>query len=126
VSNIRTSHLKSLGSYLQPLDTHKETGSCIDTVNKVKSNSQLAVSRNAFDFGEVPFFVAEWANASGLQPTLDTVQMKHMTTVSEGNGQAVVIGWRRVGLILDGRLIERVAANSALPGNRNGTTMEDI
>jgi hypothetical protein len=40
--------------------------------------------------------------------------VKYVSTVAKGNAQAIVVGWRGVGLVLNRGFIERIAANGAL------------
>jgi len=49
------------------------------------SNSELTVTGNAFDLSEVPFLVAQRTYTSSLQPTLNTIEMKNVTTITEGD-----------------------------------------
>lgn len=42
--------------------------------------------------------VTERADRPGLQPSLDTIQVKHVATAPERDGQAVLVVWRRVRL----------------------------
>ena len=46
-------------------------------------------------------------------PALDAVEMEDVAAIAEGNGQTIVVGRGRVGLILDGGLVEGVAADGA-------------
>jgi hypothetical protein len=55
-------------------------------------NSQLSITRNAFNFGKVPFLVAQWTNTARFEPTLNTVEMKNVSTIAKGNAQTIVIG----------------------------------
>ena len=77
-------------------------------------NSQLTISRNTFNFGKVPFFVTERTDAACFEPALNTIQMKDVTAITKGNAQSIIIGRRRIGLVLNRRFIERIAANGAL------------
>jgi len=70
------------------------------------------VPRNAFDLGELPLLGAQRAHALGLEPPLDTVQVEHVPAVGEGDGKAILVGGWRWCLILYGRLVQRVTANS--------------
>jgi len=40
--------------------------------------------------------------------------MKDVPAVAKGNAEAIVVGRGRIGLVLNGRFVERVAANGAL------------
>ena len=77
-------------------------------------NSQLSVSGDAFDLRKVPLLVAKRTNRPSLEPALDAIEVKDVTTVSKGNRKAIVVGGRRVGLVLDRGFVEGVAANGAL------------
>ena len=83
-------------------------------------NSQLSISRDALNLGKVPFLVAERTDGSCFQPTLDAIQVKDVSAISKGNGETVVVGWTGIGLILDRRLVEGVAANGALSIRKSG------
>ena len=99
----------------------------------------ILIAWNLLDLAEFPLFVTQRAHGSGLEPSLDTVKMEDVPTGSEGDGQAILRISRRVGLIFDRRLVERIAANSTcvganVPGphsdriplceNKNGTWRE--
>jgi hypothetical protein len=60
--------------------------------NGSRLKAELSVSGNAFNFGKVPFLVTEWTDGACFEPSLDTVQMKDVSTVSKGNGETVVVG----------------------------------
>ena len=77
-------------------------------------DSQLSIARNSFNLGKVPLFVTKWTYWPCLEPTLNAIKMKDVTTISKSNWQSIVIGWRRVGLIFDRRFVEWITANSAL------------
>ena len=79
-----------------------------------KLNSQLSVSRDAFNLGKVPLLVAEGTDRPRLEPALDAIQVKDVTAIAKGNAQPVVIGRRRIRLVLDRGFVERIAANGAL------------
>ena len=36
-------------------------------------DSHLSIARNTFNFGKVPFLVAEWTYGSCFEPTLDAI-----------------------------------------------------
>ena len=76
--------------------------------------SQLSITRDTFDLGEVPFLVTQRAYTSSFQPSLDTIEMKDMAAITEGDGQSIVVGWARVGLVFNRRFIQTVTANGAL------------
>lgn len=87
-------------------------------------NSQLPIPRNSFNFGKVPFLVAKRTHGSSLEPTLDAIQMKDMTTISKGNTQTIVVGWRGIGLIFNRRFVQGITANGALK-NQNKQVSEE-
>ena len=74
----------------------------------------MSISRNTFNLGKVPFLVTERTDTTSLEPTLDAVQVKDVATIAKRNAQTIVIGRRRIGLILDTGLVERVSTNGAL------------
>ena len=114
------------------------------TLNTEQLDPQLSVSRNALDLdkverdiyrekyvshggknsihniqeythlGKVPFLVAERTDGTGLQPALDAIQVKDVSTIAEGNAESIVVGGRRIGLVFDGGFVEGIAANGAL------------
>lgn len=77
-------------------------------------DSELPVAGNALNFCKVPLLVAERADGTRLEPALDAVQMKDVAAIAKGDRQAVLVGGRRIGLVFDARLVERIAANGAL------------
>ena len=77
-------------------------------------NSQLSIPRNSFNFGKIPFLVAKRTHGSSLEPTLDAIQMKDVTTISKGNTQTIVVRWRWIGLIFNRRFVQGITANGAL------------
>ena len=76
-------------------------------------DTDLTVARDALDLGKVPLLVAKGADRPGPEPALDAVEMEDVAAIAEGNGQTIVIGRGWVGLILDGGLVEGVAADGA-------------
>jgi hypothetical protein len=40
--------------------------------------------------------------------------MKDVTTISKGNTQTIVVGWRWIGLIFNRRFVQGITANGAL------------
>lgn len=74
---------------------------------------EASVAGNALDLRKLPLLVTERADRPGLQPSLDTIQVKHVATAPERDGQAVLVVWRRVRLVLDAGLVETVAADGA-------------
>lgn len=79
-------------------------------------DSELSVSGNALDLGKIPLLVAEGADTPGLQPALDAIEVKDVAAVSKGYRQTVVVGRRRIGLVLDRGLVQRVSADRACVG----------
>jgi hypothetical protein len=77
-------------------------------------DSQLSISRNALNLGKIPLLVAERTHTPRLEPPLNAVQVKHVSTVAKGNAQAIVIGRGGIGLVLNRGFIERIATNGAL------------
>ena len=53
---------------------------------------QLSVPRDALNLSEIPFLIAQGADGSSFQPSLDAVQMKDVATISKGDGKAIIIG----------------------------------
>ena len=47
--------------------------------------------------------------------------MKDVTAVAKGNRKTVVVGRRRIGLVLDRRFVEGIAANGALQSGLDGS-----
>ena len=86
-------------------------------------NPQRSVSRNALNFGKVPFLVAKWTHGARLEPALNAVQVKDVPAITKGNAQTIVVGRRRIGLILNGRFVERIATNGALEKIKNCFTI---
>ena len=76
-------------------------------------DTDLTVPLDALDLGKVPLLVAKGADRPGPEPALDAVEMEDVAAIAEGNGQTIVIGRGWVGLILDGGLVEGVAADGA-------------
>lgn len=74
---------------------------------------QLSISRNALNLCKIPFLIAQGADGSSFQPSLDAVQMKNMTTISKRDGKSVIIGRRRICLIFNARFVERISTNGA-------------
>ena len=74
------------------------------------------VPRNLLDFRVVPLSVAKGAYGARLLPALNAVEVEDVAAVPKGNRQPVLIGRRRVGLVLNAWLVERVAANRARVG----------
>lgn len=75
---------------------------------------QTRIKTNTYNFGKIPFLVAEGTDGAGLEPTLDAIEVKDVTAIPKSNGQAIVVGRTGIGLILDGGFVERIAANGAL------------
>ena len=70
-----------------------------------------------FDLGVVPLPVAQRAGRPGLEPALDAVQVEDVAAVAPRDRLARVVRVaRRVGLVLDGRLVQVVAADGARVG----------
>jgi len=65
-------------------------------------------------FCEIPFFVAERTHGTRFQPALDAVQVKDMPAVPKRDAETIVVGRGGIGLVLDRRLVEGIAANGAL------------
>jgi hypothetical protein len=76
--------------------------------------SNLSIAGDAFNFGKVPFLVAEWTDGACFQPALDAIQVKDVAAISKRNGETIVVGRRRIGLILNARFVERISTNGAL------------
>ena len=77
-------------------------------------NTQLSIARNTFNFGKVPFLVAERTYRSCFEPSLNTIQMKDVTTIAKGDAETIVIGRWGISLIFNGWLIQGVTTNGAL------------
>ena len=58
----------------------------------ISLDSQLSVSRNTLNLGKVPLLVTERTHTPCLEPPLNAVQVKHVSTVAKGNAQAIVVG----------------------------------
>jgi hypothetical protein len=80
------------------------------TLHKIKE-IQVQVSYN---LGKVPFLVAKRTDTARLEPALDAIQMKHVSTVPKGNAKTIVVGGRWIGLVFNRGFIEGISANSAL------------
>lgn len=78
--------------------------------------SHRPVPRDALDLGKVPLLVAQGTDGARLEPSLDAIEVEDVSAVPERDAEAVVVGGARVGLVLDRRLVEGVAANGALEG----------
>jgi hypothetical protein len=74
----------------------------------------LAVARNAFDFGKIPFLVAQRTHTAGFQPALDTIQMKHVATIAKSNRQSIIVRVRGIGLVFNRWFVQGIATNGAL------------
>lgn len=75
-----------------------------------------SVPRDAFDFCELPFFIAERADRARLEPALNAVQVKDVAAAPEGDGEAVFVVRARVGLVFDRGFVEGVPADGACVG----------
>ena len=65
------------------------------------------------DLGELPLLVAERAVGARAQPLGDAVQVEDVAAGAPGDAQALLGGAGGVGLVLDGGLVEGVAADGA-------------
>lgn len=63
--------------------------------------SHSSIAWNSFDFREIPLLVAQRTHTAGLQPTLDAIQMEHMTAVSKSYAQSIFIVRRRTCLFVE-------------------------
>ena len=78
-----------------------------------RSLVEVAVRRNLLDLGELPLAVAERADRARLQPARDAVEVEDVAAAAPRDRVAGVVGEAGVGLRLDGRLVQLVAANGA-------------
>ena len=79
-------------------------------------NAQGAVPRNPFYFGKIPLFITKRTHGARFEPSLNTIQMKDVAAISKGNAESIVVGGRWIGLVLNGRFVETVAANGTRIG----------
>jgi hypothetical protein len=63
---------------------------------------------------QVPLLVAKRTDTAGFEPTLDAVQMKHVSAVTKGNAQTIVVRGRWIGLVFNRGFIEGISTNGAL------------
>jgi hypothetical protein len=63
---------------------------------------------------QIPFLVAKRTDTARLEPALDAIQMKHVSTVPKGNAQTIVVRGRRIGLVFNRRFVEGISTNGAL------------
>ncbi len=77
-------------------------------------DTNRATRQNLFNLGEFPLLVAQGAGRARLEPSLDAVEVKDVTTATPGNAQTrvlrVTIG---VGLVFNAWLIQVVSADGA-------------
>jgi hypothetical protein len=66
------------------------------------------------DLCEIPLLVAKRTDTSRLEPTLDAIQMKNVSTVTKGNAQAIVVRGRGISLVFNRGLVEGISTNGAL------------
>ena len=77
-------------------------------------DTELSIPRNPLNLGKVPFLVTERTYTAGLEPTLDTIQVKDVSTSTKGNRQTIVVGRGWVGLVFNRWLVQTIPANGTL------------
>ena len=71
----------------------------------------VLIAWDLLNLAELPLFVTKRAHRSGLEPSLNAVEMEDVPAGAKGDGQAILRVRRRVGLVFNRRLVERIAAN---------------
>ena len=85
-------------------------------LNIEKTRRRILSTWDFLYLGVVPFLVTEGTHAPGLHPALDAVEMEDVSAGSEGDRESVFVVRGGRGLVLDGGLVEGVAADGAAVG----------